>query len=120
MICQVLNLICEEKMQTSVKNKDIKLGVSKRTIISYKKGGVIPETKSAILQEMWDEAFETSKKVQEVTPTYGIHFKMVPFLGARAQAGFLSGWGDQDYIEDLPKIPWEVDKEYKATTCALK
>ena len=29
------------------------------------------------------------------------------------QAGFLSGWGDDEYIEELPKIPWEVEREYK-------
>ncbi|WP_424493943.1 S24 family peptidase [Salinimicrobium sp. GXAS 041] len=40
-------------------------------------------------------------------------FMMVPLVQYRAQAGFLSGWGDPEYIEELPKIPWEVDKEYK-------
>lgn len=40
-------------------------------------------------------------------------FMMVPLVGQRAQAGFLSGWGDPEYIDELPKVPWEVDKEYK-------
>lgn len=40
-------------------------------------------------------------------------FKLVPLVTHRAQAGFLSGWGDEEYMEELPKVPWEVDKEYK-------
>lgn len=42
-------------------------------------------------------------------------FKMVPLITYRAQAGFLAGWGDPEYLENLPKVPWEVDKEYKGT-----
>lgn len=40
-------------------------------------------------------------------------FKLVPLVTHRAQAGFLAGWGDEEYMEELPKVPWEVDKEYK-------
>ncbi|AZJ34423.1 helix-turn-helix transcriptional regulator [Tenacibaculum singaporense] len=43
---------------------------------------------------------------------YG-QFKLVPLISKRARAGFLSGWEDDEYIEELPKIPWEVDREYK-------
>lgn len=40
---------------------------------------------------------------------------MVPMVSYRAQAGFLAGWEDAAAIslKDFPKIPWEVDKEYK-------
>lgn len=37
----------------------------------------------------------------------------VPLVLHRAQAGFLAGWGDPEYVDELPKIPWEVDQEYK-------
>ena len=40
-------------------------------------------------------------------------FMLVPMVNQRAQAGFLSNWGDDEYLEELPKVPWEVDKEYK-------
>lgn len=43
---------------------------------------------------------------------YG-QFKLVPLISKRARAGFLSGWEDDEYIEELPKIPREVDREYK-------
>ena len=40
-------------------------------------------------------------------------FKLVPLVSHRAQAGFMAGWGDEEYLDDLPKVPWEVDKEYR-------
>lgn len=40
-------------------------------------------------------------------------FKLVPLVTKRARAGFLSDWEDEEYIDELPKIPWEVDREYK-------
>lgn len=46
---------------------------------------------------------------------YGVpNTMMVPMISHRAQAGFLSGWADDAAtLEDYPKIPWEVDREYK-------
>jgi len=41
------------------------------------------------------------------------HFKLVPLVTQRARAGFLAGWEDPEYLEELPKVPWEVDREYK-------
>ncbi|SFW11303.1 Peptidase S24-like [Sinomicrobium oceani] len=37
----------------------------------------------------------------------------VPHVPIHAQAGFLSGYGDQAYMDELPKQFWEVDREYK-------
>jgi DNA-binding XRE family transcriptional regulator len=88
-----------------------KVGVSKITIISYEKGGVIPKTKSKILDNLYKEAFETEPSKASFKDYELI--KLVPLIGSRVQAGFLSGWGDDEYIEELPKIPWEVEKEYK-------
>ncbi len=46
---------------------------------------------------------------------YGVpNTMMVPMISHRAQAGFMAGWADESTtLEDFPKIPWEVDKEYK-------
>lgn len=38
---------------------------------------------------------------------------MVPLVNQYAQAGYMHGWADVDYLEALPKIPWIVDMEYK-------
>jgi transcriptional regulator with XRE-family HTH domain len=94
--------------QTEFANK---LGVSKRTIISYEQGKVVPGTKEKILKQMYNEAFNNSVPEAYFNTNNGV--KLVPLISIRAKAGFLSGWGDQEYIEELPKIPWEVDREYK-------
>lgn len=52
---------------------------------------------------------------REESATYvtGRNIMMIPVVGQRAQAGFLVGYGDSEYLESLPKIPYEVDKEYR-------
>lgn len=87
-----------------------KLGVSKRTVIAYEHGSIIPKTKTDILKDLYDQTFN---KPQEASINNQESIKLVPLVGHRATAGFLSGWGDDNYLEELPKIPWEVDKEYK-------
>lgn len=37
----------------------------------------------------------------------------VPLVNQYAYAGYMSGSGDTEYIETLPKIPFVLDKEYK-------
>jgi DNA-binding XRE family transcriptional regulator len=88
-----------------------KVRISKITIISYEKGGVIPKTKSKILDNLYKEAFENDTSKASLKDYELI--KLVPLIGSRVQAGFLSGWGDDEYIGELPKIPWEVEKEFK-------
>jgi len=56
----------------------------------------------------------STKNIDAIWVNYE-RFKLVPLVSHRARAGFLSGWGDDEYIEDLPKIPWEVDREYKGS-----
>ncbi|MGV3698287.1 S24 family peptidase [Flavobacterium sp.] len=37
----------------------------------------------------------------------------VPLISNYAYAGYLNGYGDSEYIESLPKIPFILDKEYR-------
>ena len=51
-------------------------------------------------------------QVDEVTiaPTSYMQVPMVPIF---AQAGFLTGYGDQVYMDELPSEYWEVDRQHK-------
>jgi len=40
-------------------------------------------------------------------------FMYVPLIPVRASAGYLTGYGDTEYIESLPSLPVVVDKQYK-------
>tara|TARA_Y100001963_G_scaffold140507_1_gene207609 strand:- start:495 stop:1130 length:636 start_codon:yes stop_codon:yes gene_type:complete len=84
-----------------------KLGVSKRTIINYEKGETIPDSKSALLHQI------LSKSEDEALPVDYGNYLQIPLIQHRARAGFLSGWEDPEYVQELPTILWEVDKEYK-------
>jgi phage repressor protein C with HTH and peptisase S24 domain len=44
----------------------------------------------------------------------------VPVVNHYAYAGYLRGYGDAEYLESLPKIPWLIDKEYKGTYMAFE
>lgn len=45
---------------------------------------------------------------------------MVPLINKYAYAGYQAGYGDDEYIEELPKIPLMVDKEHKGTYRAFE
>ena len=37
----------------------------------------------------------------------------VPLVSQYAYAGYLSGYGDAEFLDELPRIPWVVDREHK-------
>lgn len=93
------------------------LGVGFRTYQNYEAGKVIPDSKKELLAYKLDNNIANDEKASYEKPE-GIwvnyeSFMMVPLVHHRAQAGFLSNYGDPEYIEDLPKVPFEVDKEYR-------
>lgn len=42
-----------------------------------------------------------------------LNVMFVPLVNQYAQAGYLNGFGDEEYIEELPKIPFANDRENK-------
>lgn len=45
-------------------------------------------------------------------PVQNIGFMDVPLIHVRAQCGYLSGYGDLDYVDTLPTLPVIVDRTY--------
>lgn len=56
---------------------------------------------------------DTAPYVANAQAMSGINFMFVPLINQYAYAGFMSGYSDPMYIENLPKIPFIVDQEYK-------
>lgn len=54
------------------------------------------------------ESSATNAREKNVTT-----FMNIPLVPVRGKAGYLTGFGDMEYIESLPTIPVIVDKEYK-------
>lgn len=116
------------------------IGVSLRTVQNYEAGKVaVPYKNLELIAQhygvtvsyffMNEQELEQRDTVQDASNPYAPQpkttqeaiwtdyetFMLVPLVGKRVQAGFLSNWEtDRDSFEDvLPKVPWEVDKEYK-------
>lgn len=70
--------------------------------------------RGSMLKQKTEDMLSSSKPAEAIWVEYD-RFKLVPLVSHRAQAGFLTGWGDEEYLDDLPKVPWEVDREYKGS-----
>lgn len=70
--------------------------------------------RGSMLKQKTEDMLSSSKPTEAIWVEYD-RFKLVPLVSHRAQAGFLTGWGDEEYLDDLPKVPWEVDREYKGS-----
>ena len=44
----------------------------------------------------------------------------VPLVNKYAYAGYLTGYGDAEYIDKLPRVPFAVDKEHKGNYIAIE
>lgn len=107
------------------------LGKTRLTINRWENGDSIPPGAQKLLEMFFKDKMNQSHRLKNVTPdsiknepngnpkepdAHWINYSkpmMVPMVHIRAQAGFLSAWGDTEYIDELPKIPWEADQEYK-------
>tara|TARA_R100000789_G_C3020427_1_gene153396 strand:+ start:1861 stop:2583 length:723 start_codon:yes stop_codon:yes gene_type:complete len=108
------------------------VGKSARTIISWENSEEISESvvklihavlKDYAMDKVSKNGRDFSKEINELADQAVREpgavwvnyesFLLVPLVGQRAQAGFLAGYEDEEYIDELPKVPWEVDREYK-------
>lgn len=54
-----------------------------------------------------------SKNREFIELSDGSYIMSTPLVNQKAYAGYLVGWGDPEYVEELPKHPIIVDKPYK-------
>jgi len=65
--------------------------------------------------------YNTENYIPQVSETIEVNYMdaltssvmMVPLVNQYAYAGYMSGYGDNEFISELPKIPFIVDREYK-------
>ncbi len=102
-----------------------KVGVSLRTIQNYEAGGKIPKSKYAIFHMMFREDGNTAQNLnvsqpQEIFKTKsgniidelpsGKFLLTIPLVPHKAQATYISEHEDADYVSDLTKVSFVVDK----------
>ncbi len=96
------------------------IGASLRSVQNYEKGDTQPSAdvlmKLIELNAKHNTHIDTKTTILNEPDAVWVDysgFMFVPLVMHRAQAGFLNGYGDEEYYEELPKVPFEVDKEYK-------
>jgi DNA-binding XRE family transcriptional regulator len=68
-----------------------------------------------------DPALNKSKQ-QSLSPTLAPDQMVmrVPLVNQYAYAGYLSGFSDAEYLDELPHVPFYADREYKGTYMAFE
>lgn len=59
------------------------------------------------------KAVYNTKNKDFVELSDGKFIMSTPLVSHKAQAGYLTGWGDEEYISDLPQFPIIVDKPHR-------
>ena len=102
------------------------VGIDPSQINRYTSGSTDPTEKT--LRKInkaipnFDEIVNSNQQTEKsnATKLNGVNIMMVPVVSSYAYAGYLSGVSSPEYLEDLPTIPFLVDKEYKGRYVAFE
>lgn len=90
------------------------VGASKNTIYNWERGTKIPESKIPILESLKTKKIQKTENANVIPVNFSeMNVMMVPLVNKFAYAGYLNGFGDHEYIDELPKIPFADDVEHK-------
>lgn len=89
-------------------------GVSEKTLNNWKNGGVIPRSKRYLIQKIHDE-LQNNAKIYTAT-----NHSRIPLVSQYAQAGYLAGYADQEYMEQLPTVDFTPDREMTGNYVAFE
>ncbi|WP_025741686.1 LexA family transcriptional regulator [Aquimarina pacifica] len=111
-------------------------GIKKGTLFNYMKGktpitleaflkisNVLEVTPFELLEKVQNIKLDTtasqllqnieSKRNTNTINPHNVNVMMIPLINQYAYAGYLNSFTDTTYIEDLPKMPYLADREYK-------
>jgi transcriptional regulator with XRE-family HTH domain len=99
------------------------VGSSMRTIQNYESGSKIPESKMEILRNVLSRKSTDVSQLNEGNTKYPeairisnfseMQIMYVPLVSFYAYGGYQNGYGDPEYVENLPKIPFAAEVEHK-------
>lgn len=72
------------------------------------------------LAVMHGKSNDLQKPKDEAVKLENFNVMLVPLVHKYARAGYLNGYGDDDYIENLPKIPVIIDDEVNGKYIAFE
>ena len=96
--------------------------ISQATIGNYKNGKTRPTEANAeiIIKYFSNNTTERSNTTNEAELVTEIITKRVPLINQYAYAGYLAGYQDQEYIDQLPTVLYDVDHDPKGNYLAFE
>lgn len=96
--------------------------ISQATIGNYKNGKTRPTEANAeiIIKYFSNNTTERSNTTNEAELVTEIITKRVPLVNQYAYAGYLTGYQDQEYIDQLPTVLFDVDHDPKGNYLAFE
>ncbi|MDB0602310.1 S24 family peptidase [Tenacibaculum maritimum] len=89
------------------------LSVTRKTIGEYEKSDLIPDDKAkfvTMLLEKETKGYNENKNTEAIPVDFTeMNIMFVPLVSKFAYAGYLDNLGDDEYLEELPKIPFAND-----------
>lgn len=111
----------ENESQTALADK---IGVSLRTIQNYESGSVdVPLKKLELIAKHYDVSVSylfTTENSPSVFKKVHPNFRAIPLVTQHAYAGYLGGFRDQEYIEQLPTITFPLEASEKGVFLAFE
>ncbi|MCF2218362.1 MULTISPECIES: S24 family peptidase [Chryseobacterium] len=90
------------------------IGVGTRAVQYWEKGErKIPETTAYFVKNMLQEQQQKPNNSASPVAYSDLKIMYVPLANQYAQAGYLSRFADEEYIESLPTIPFSDDVEHR-------
>lgn len=95
--------------------------ISQATIGNYKNGKTRPtEANAEIIIKYFSNNTAKQSNITEAEPVTEIITKRVPLINQYAYAGYLAGYQDQEYIDQLPTVLFDVDHDPKGNYLAFE
>ena len=95
--------------------------ISQATIGNYKNGKTRPtEANAEIIIKYFSKDTTEQSNITEAEPVTEIITKRVPLVNQYAYAGYLTGYQDQEYIDQLPTVLFDVDHDPKGNYLAFE
>lgn len=102
------------------KNKDyLSRAISNKTISDEIINDILT-TLNVDKNDFWNSFDSQKSDISNGILLTNYNVMLVPLVHKYARAGYLSGYGDDEYIDELPKIPMIIDSEHRGKYIAIE
>lgn len=101
------------------------LNLTKQAVYYHLDKESIPESFKKKLRDKKFDVFSDLSKKSNIVKSNAVELNeinvmMVPFVHKYARAGYLTGYGDEEFMDELPKIPMIIESQHKGKYIAIE